>query len=197
MLSYTLVTDIVRHSDKLETLRAALDRMDDGVILLDPQLNAEFMNRAVRQLWKVTDEQADSQLYARLVGDAMITGTYGVPAEELASFIARRIATVRAGDPAPQDLRTVMERHIRSRCSVLPSGGRMLTYSDVTDLVCTSEKLEKLATIDSPTGIYNRRHFLALAEAEWSRFERYQRPLSMLMLDVNHFKPSTTSSAMR
>lgn len=64
----------------------------------------------------------------------------------------------------------------------------MLTYSDVTDLVRTSEQLEKLATVDSLTGIYNRRHFLILAEAEWSRFQRYHRPLSMLMVDVDHFK---------
>ena len=47
----------------------------------------------------------------------------------------------------------------------------------------------QLATIDPLTGICNRRHFLALAEAEWSRFQRYQRPLSMLMVDTDHFKP--------
>jgi diguanylate cyclase (GGDEF)-like protein len=29
---------------------------------------------------------------------------------------------------------------------------------------------------------------MVLSEAEWSRFQRYQRPLSMLMLDIDHFK---------
>jgi diguanylate cyclase (GGDEF)-like protein len=38
------------------------------------------------------------------------------------------------------------------------------------------------------TGLCNRRHFLVLADAEWSRFQRYQRPLSMLMVDIDHFK---------
>jgi diguanylate cyclase (GGDEF)-like protein len=38
------------------------------------------------------------------------------------------------------------------------------------------------------TGLYNRRHFLEQADAEWSRFQRYQRPLSMLMVDIDHFK---------
>ncbi len=38
------------------------------------------------------------------------------------------------------------------------------------------------------TGLYNRRNFLALGEAEWSRFQRYHRPLSLLMLDIDHFK---------
>ena len=64
----------------------------------------------------------------------------------------------------------------------------MLTYCDVTDLVRTAEKLEKLATTDSMTGLYNRRHFLDLAQAEWSRFQRYHHPLSVLMIDIDHFK---------
>ena len=38
------------------------------------------------------------------------------------------------------------------------------------------------------TGLANRRQFLALAAAEWSRFQRYYRPLSVLMIDVDHFK---------
>jgi diguanylate cyclase (GGDEF)-like protein len=38
------------------------------------------------------------------------------------------------------------------------------------------------------TGLFNRRHFLALAEIEWSRYQRHRRPLSLLMLDIDHFK---------
>jgi diguanylate cyclase (GGDEF)-like protein len=71
---------------------------------------------------------------------------------------------------------------------VLPTGGRMLTYTDITDLVRNSEQLEQLATIDSMTGTFNRRHFLAIAETEWSRFQRYNRPLTLLMVDIDHFK---------
>jgi PleD family two-component response regulator len=56
----------------------------------------------------------------------------------------------------------------------------MLTYSDVTDLVRNAERMEALATVDSNTGLCNRRHFLSMAEQEWSRFQRYHRPLSML-----------------
>jgi diguanylate cyclase (GGDEF)-like protein len=189
MLSYTYVTDIVKHSDELEILRAGLDNVDQGIILLDDQLNAQFMNRAVRRLWKVSDEQADSKPpYAILVGDARRTGTYGVPPEELEAYIARRLAFVRSGDPAPHDLRTSDGRHIRSQCTVLPTGGRMLTYTDITDLIRNSEQLEHLATIDSMTGVFNRRHFLAVAETEWSRFQRYNRPLTLLMVDIDHFK---------
>jgi diguanylate cyclase (GGDEF)-like protein len=71
---------------------------------------------------------------------------------------------------------------------VLPGGGRMLTFSDVTDLVRLAKQYERLAITDGLTGLFNRRHFLARGEAEWQRFARYQRPLTLLMLDIDHFK---------
>ncbi len=48
--------------------------------------------------------------------------------------------------------------------------------------------LETLAAIDFLTGIYNRRHFEELATAELARSQRYMRPLSVLMIDIDHFK---------
>jgi diguanylate cyclase (GGDEF)-like protein len=48
--------------------------------------------------------------------------------------------------------------------------------------------LQTLATIDFLTGIYNRRHFDELATAEFARAQRYMRPLSVLILDIDHFK---------
>jgi diguanylate cyclase (GGDEF)-like protein len=189
MLCYTYVTDIVRPADELGMLRSALDEMQPGIILLDAFLNAQFMNRAVRELWGVPDAQADRKpAYSELVNDARRTGTYGVSAEELDEYIEGRIAIVRAGDPSPMDLRHGDGRIIRSQCAVLPGGGRMLTYSDVTDLVARAKQFEELATTDGMTGLYNRRHFEALAEAEWRRFQRYNRTLSMLLIDIDEFK---------
>jgi diguanylate cyclase (GGDEF)-like protein len=175
--------------DELQVLRAALDKVEEGIILLDPGLNATFMNRSVRRLWHVSDAQADRQPpYAELVNDARRSGTYGVATDKLDAFIEARIVLVRAGDPLPRDLRTGDGRYIRSRCAVLPNGGRILTYSDITDLIENAETLQRLATTDALTSLNNRRHFLELADTEWARFQRYQRPLSMLMLDIDHFK---------
>ncbi len=49
-------------------------------------------------------------------------------------------------------------------------------------------ELETIARIDALTGIPNRRHLLEIAEIEWIRHERYQRPLSLIMLDIDRFK---------
>jgi diguanylate cyclase (GGDEF)-like protein len=44
------------------------------------------------------------------------------------------------------------------------------------------------STPRSITGIYNRRHFLTLADREWTRSRRYGRPLSLLIFDIDYFK---------
>lgn len=50
------------------------------------------------------------------------------------------------------------------------------------------EDLRRLATTDSLTGAHNRRHFMERAKAEIARSERYGSPLSMLSIDIDHFK---------
>lgn len=189
MLCYTYVTDIVQRSDELEMFRRALDQMPQGIVLLDEHLNAQFMNRAVRDLWGVSDEQAERKpSYVELVTDSRKTGAYRVPAGDLAKFIASRVTIVRDGDSTPIDIPHSDGRMIRAQCAVLPNAGRMLTYTDVTDLVRRAAQFEELATRDSLTGLCNRRQFDALADVEWARFQRYQRPLTLMLLDIDHFK---------
>jgi diguanylate cyclase (GGDEF)-like protein len=189
MLSYTYVTDIVQQADELQNLKNALDNVEQGVSLLDPHLRVQFMNRAARKMWKVSDDIAEKKLnYAELVNTTRLTHASGVPQEELDKYIAERITTVRNGDPTPADVILSDGRTVRLQCAVLPNGGRMLTYSDVSDLVREAAEQHHFATTDSMTDLHNRRHFLTLAAAEWQRFQRYQRPLSLLMFDIDHFK---------
>ena len=49
-------------------------------------------------------------------------------------------------------------------------------------------EIEMLATMDELTGIRNRRSLMEMGEREVKRSIRYKRPLSILMLDVDHFK---------
>jgi len=48
--------------------------------------------------------------------------------------------------------------------------------------------LERLATQDSLTGVANRRYFLEIASRIMEQAKRYQRPVSVVMIDVDHFK---------
>jgi diguanylate cyclase (GGDEF)-like protein len=52
----------------------------------------------------------------------------------------------------------------------------------------SNSKLTEIALLDSLTGVPNRRSFDQLFEAEWGRAQRTHRPLSLLLIDVDHFK---------
>jgi diguanylate cyclase (GGDEF)-like protein len=55
--------------------------------------------------------------------------------------------------------------------------------------VAAEEKLAVLATTDSLTGLANRRHFDAMIAKEWQRALRERKPVSLLMIDADLFKP--------
>lgn len=74
--------------------------------------------------------------------------------------------------------------------------GRAWFFRDVTERILAEQKLkaayeevEKLAVIDPLTVIPNRRRFEEYLDAEWRRAIREQQPLSMLLIDVDLFKP--------
>jgi diguanylate cyclase (GGDEF)-like protein/PAS domain S-box-containing protein len=60
--------------------------------------------------------------------------------------------------------------------------------SDITTQKRLEERLRELAMHDELTGLYNRRHVLDLAESEIARVRRTGTPLSLAMVDIDHFK---------
>jgi diguanylate cyclase (GGDEF)-like protein len=50
------------------------------------------------------------------------------------------------------------------------------------------ERVRNLSIRDGLTGLYNHRHIMELVQAEFDRVDRYQDPLSLLMIDIDLFK---------
>ncbi len=101
-----------------------------------------------------------------------------LPPAELATFPARRIAEVKAGDHV-RDLQTPDKRADQGLTAPRwRTAAACSTYVDITDLTNKANELERLATTDPLTGLFNRRHFLECLDAEWSRFQRYYRAVS-------------------
>jgi diguanylate cyclase (GGDEF)-like protein len=50
------------------------------------------------------------------------------------------------------------------------------------------KKIQHLAITDSLTNIYNRRHLFELGQREFNRARRFKRPLSLIFIDIDHFK---------
>jgi diguanylate cyclase (GGDEF)-like protein len=49
-------------------------------------------------------------------------------------------------------------------------------------------RYQELASFDGMTGLYNRRHFMEMAEGAFAHALRFGQPLVALMIDVDHFK---------
>ncbi len=66
--------------------------------------------------------------------------------------------------------------------------GVMETVTDNTRIMAVEAKLQDLAGRDGLTSLPNRRTFDAALASEWRRAIRAGAPLSLLMVDIDHFK---------
>lgn len=62
--------------------------------------------------------------------------------------------------------------------------GYTAVRSDITD----KKQIEELSVTDRLTGLFNRLKLDDVLENEFRRYQRYQTPLSVIILDVDHFK---------
>ncbi len=60
--------------------------------------------------------------------------------------------------------------------------------SNFANIVCDELELRLIAQVDHLTGALTRRGFVEQAEREMARSRRYERPSTLVMLDVDHFK---------
>src|SRR5258705_7345335 len=91
-----------KHHATAERLSAALDQVDIGIVLLDADTRAEFINRAVRDYFSFPDENADSKPpFITLIYHDRDTGAYILQDDELNAFIPERTETMRSLDSTP------------------------------------------------------------------------------------------------
>ena len=176
-------------SAQISALRLIVDDLDYGIVVLDRERHVQFVNGAFRRFWKIPDGLAESQpTFVKLMYHGRGVETYAVSHDRLGDYVAQQLALIRSGEERPLNIELRGGSVLQFRCRALPDGGRLLTYGNISELYRQAEAIERLACVDGMTGLSNRRHFLALAENEWSRFRRYGRPLSALMLDIDLFK---------
>ena len=65
----------------------------------------------------------------------------------------------------------------------------LTSFSDISSRKAMEEELKQLAATDALTGIGNRRQLMELGDREMRRARRYSNSLSIMLLDIDHFKP--------
>lgn len=66
--------------------------------------------------------------------------------------------------------------------------GKTIVLTNITRQTLLYQRLKKLATTDYLTNIFNRGHFLELSKKEIYQANRYQRPISIILMDLDYFK---------
>lgn len=97
--------------------------------------------------------------------------------------------------PIPIESSAESTEYMQQSCTITPLRdehreitGVAVTILDVTDSVRLEDRLRRLNNIDSLTGAYNRRFLEARLPEEIERHGRYDRSLSVFILDIDHFK---------
>jgi diguanylate cyclase (GGDEF)-like protein len=113
------------------------------------------------------------RLYVRRGGDKPLIVIVGRPLDSIFSFWRMQANTICA-------IMTALIAFVLAATLMLAR--EIQRRSDAED------KLEEMATTDALTGLRNRRKFDAAIETEWRRALRHPTPLSLLMIDADHFK---------
>lgn len=182
--------------------RALFDLLPVGASILDGRNRIVEHNRALERILGLTPEEMEDGAYRdwRFFGpDGAALGE-----EQFPSVRARR--TNRSVDP----VEVTIERGDGSRISTSvsaaplprPSGGVVVVTNDITPQVraVDSERRAKveleralleqteLARVDPLTRVSNRRHFYEMAEHELALADRHDYAISVVVLDLDHFK---------
>lgn len=84
--------------------------------------------------------------------------------------------------------RTVHSQELRAGDQIR-IGNRILKFMTSDNIeVQYHETVYSMMTRDSLTGVFNKRYFLESLQRELHRSARHQRPLSLLLFDIDHFK---------
>ncbi|MFC3644350.1 response regulator [Aquibium oceanicum] len=142
----TDVTEIKRREEELaEANRRAehlvadfehtLNTLRMGVVLLDPNLEAEIINKAFYDLWKLDRDAVKVGDHFRTLMDVnRHNGIYDVTESRWEEYVGRRIAEIRAGNVEPREFHRADGSTLIYSVTSLSGGKRLVCYYDVTDM---------------------------------------------------------------
>ncbi|HMA33986.1 MAG TPA: diguanylate cyclase [Chloroflexia bacterium] len=99
----------------------------------------------------------------------------------------RVAAALRVSEEEVRALNADLEHRVLERTSELQAANAAL-QKEIAARKRVEAVLRELSILDELTGIPNRRELNRLLRGEFNRSRRYARPLSLIMLDIDHFK---------
>jgi diguanylate cyclase (GGDEF)-like protein/PAS domain S-box-containing protein len=170
-------------------MSAYLDESPDGILVVDASNQIKTWNRRFLEMWDIPEgvmNARDGEAALQSVAEQL---------EDPVGFVQRVKELYCSLDEEERGVHIQMkdgrtlERYSRGlHGSEGDYWGRIWFYRDVTELQRMTEELRHMSQTDPLTGIANRRVLMKALVEEYSRAKRYGHQLSVLMLDLDHFK---------
>ena len=175
--------------DQLSAVQELVQLCPDGIIGVDRSGQVTIFNAAAE---KLTGRQAADVIHKMNIADV-----YGSP--ELPRTIKKAMHAQSHGGPGQLidfevDIRDIDGNTVPIRLSaklIVRKGkevGSVGFFNDLSQQKQMENRLRELSITDGLTGLFNQRYFHVYLSREMARAERYQRPLSLLCMDLDHFK---------
>jgi diguanylate cyclase (GGDEF)-like protein/PAS domain S-box-containing protein len=182
--------------ERQRVLSFAMAQMSDGVAMFDRNGRLLFCNAQYRQLFPLT---SDVRIPGAQIRDILATAVMrreqqvGAPPAAVAAWIDEIAALLHRDSEEEVHLFDGSWLRVSTRPS--PDGVSMVVVSDITrlkrtelELLDATERLRQEATTDALTGLVNRRALDQRLEIEIARSLRADSPISVILLDIDHFK---------
>jgi len=174
------------------------DMLDVGIVILDRDLNVFKWNRWMTTHSKIHPEDVIGKplfdFFPDLNTPWFLRNCKSVFAFGNFAFFSQKLHKYCFPFKAYNTLGSNFE-YMQQSCTVGPLRDEnnkvnyiYITVQDVTDIAAYEKKLITTNTKDGLTGIFNRRYFETKLTEEFDRHVRYDRPLSLIMIDIDHFK---------
>ncbi|MDD2366579.1 MAG: diguanylate cyclase [Desulfuromonadaceae bacterium] len=175
-------------------LNATLESTADGVLVTDRNGHIARWNKKFMDLWHIPEELMNTHT------KYPVTNHIKAQVINPDEFFEKVMYLYNNPDESSYDTLSLVDGRYFKRFSQpqrLDNSvvGRVWSFSDITEqkrsekaLEESNSKLEALSNTDGLTGIANRRHFDELLAREYLRHIRSGIRLSLILLDIDHFK---------
>lgn len=177
-------------AESQQQLSDALANMADGLVMFDRDGNLVYCNERYRALFSKT---ADLRIPGANICD-IIAASRARGEEVQVQPESEQIKPTQI-QPGNREIHLWDGRTLDVRTRSVGGGGSIVVFTDITQtraaedvLKNTNRALEKAALTDGLTGLYNRRAFDEKITHEFARARRSSEPISLLMVDIDHFK---------
>ncbi len=163
---------------------------EEAVVIIDRNSEIIFFNEGAEKVFGYTASEITGQKL-----DILLPERFHIQHDMMIHEFGHSESTVKHSEDRHRQIygrRKSGEEFVASASIFDLSRGDQKFYGavvrDISKNRKTEEELLRLAATDPLTGAFNRREFTAIAAREALRANRYHHPLSILMLDLDHFK---------